>query len=106
MNYWVIWLSVFSDDFFDSLFRFNIALMVPLYEYIPDVRSFYWLFGNLNFSPGFLLQLPDRLSTLANNQSHDVIGHRDDIGIVRWGTVWSHHGLIQHLVRACNSLDR
>jgi len=41
--------------------------MVPLYEYIPDVGSFYWLFGNLNFGPGFLLQLPDRLSIFSNN---------------------------------------
>lgn len=64
-------------------------------KYIPHISVLYLHFGNLDSSSTLILQTANRLPILSNNKTNSIIWYWDRVCIWRWGTIWSHHTVIE-----------
>lgn len=98
MNLGIAGSSVLRDNGFDGLLSEDVLLVSSLYEHVPPVGILNLGFCDLNFSPRIILQLPDRLSMLSNDQANSVIGHRQDVGVGGWCAIRCHHAVVKRCV--------
>lgn len=88
---------VLLNDFLDHLLGLRVFLLGALHEDVPEIASLNFFLGDLDLGSALNLKLTDGLSTLANNQAHTVIGHRNDVGVGRRRPIRSHHRVIHGL---------
>jgi hypothetical protein len=98
MNYWIVWLSIVSNNLLNSFFSFKISIMLALNKYITNICSFNWFFSNLNLSTWFLLKFTDCFTIFSYYKTNNVVWNWNDVGVLRRRSIGSHHALLKILI--------
>jgi hypothetical protein len=94
MNLWISSSPMLSDYFLNHLFSSLILFRRSFHKHISQITVFYFFLCHLNFGSTFHLELSNSFSSFANDQTHTIIRHWDNIGVRRWWTIRSHHAII------------
>jgi hypothetical protein len=75
-------LPCLLDDGLDEGLGALVAILGTINENVADVGIRDFFLRHLDLRPTFLLQLPNRLPSLPDDQSHTLVRHRQDVGLL------------------------